>query len=69
ESAEAAFLEMKKLVSGLPTLTTPNKGETLMMYLVAANEAVSAGQKQTMLVDLCKGQKQTMLRWRNSLWP
>ncbi|GJU52770.1 hypothetical protein Tco_1226484 [Tanacetum coccineum] len=42
EAAEAAFLEMKKLVSELPTLTTPKKGETLMMYLVAANDAVSA---------------------------
>nr|GEX28224.1 hypothetical protein [Tanacetum cinerariifolium] len=36
------FLEMKKLVSELPTLTTPKKGETLMMYLVAADDAVSA---------------------------
>ncbi|GKA27239.1 reverse transcriptase domain-containing protein [Tanacetum coccineum] len=42
EAAEAAFLEMKKLVSELPTLTTPKKDETLMMYLAAANEAVSA---------------------------
>ncbi|GJS62277.1 reverse transcriptase domain-containing protein [Tanacetum coccineum] len=42
KAAEAAFLEMKKLVSELPTLTTPKKGETLMMYLAAANEAVSA---------------------------
>ncbi|GJY45220.1 reverse transcriptase domain-containing protein [Tanacetum coccineum] len=42
EAAEAAFLEMKKLVSELPTLTTPKKGETLMIYLAAANEAVSA---------------------------
>ncbi|GJZ38613.1 reverse transcriptase domain-containing protein [Tanacetum coccineum] len=42
EAAEAAFLEMKKLVSELPTLTTLKKGETLMMYLAAANEAVSA---------------------------
>ncbi|GKF60587.1 reverse transcriptase domain-containing protein [Tanacetum coccineum] len=33
---------MKKLVSEFPTLTTPKKGETLMMYLAAANEAVSA---------------------------
>ncbi|GJU81485.1 reverse transcriptase domain-containing protein [Tanacetum coccineum] len=32
---------MKKLVSELPTLTTPKKGETLMMYLAATNEAVS----------------------------
>ncbi|GJR19032.1 reverse transcriptase domain-containing protein [Tanacetum coccineum] len=41
EVAEAAFLEMKKLVSELPTLTTPKKGETLMMYLAAADEAIS----------------------------
>ncbi|GKD73110.1 reverse transcriptase domain-containing protein, partial [Tanacetum coccineum] len=41
EAAEAAFLEMKKLVSELPTLTTPKKGETLMMCLVATDEAVS----------------------------
>ncbi|GJV71672.1 putative ribonuclease H-like domain-containing protein [Tanacetum coccineum] len=39
EAAEAAFLEMKKLVFELPTLTTPKKGETLMMYLPATNEA------------------------------
>ncbi|GKA39055.1 NYNRIN-like protein [Tanacetum coccineum] len=42
ESAEVAFLEMKILVSKLPTLTTPKKGLTLMMYLAAADEAVSA---------------------------
>ncbi|GJZ58191.1 reverse transcriptase domain-containing protein [Tanacetum coccineum] len=41
EAAEAAFLEMKKMVYELPTLTTLNKGETLMMYLAAENEAVS----------------------------
>ncbi|GKA38003.1 reverse transcriptase domain-containing protein [Tanacetum coccineum] len=41
EAAEAAFLEMKKLVFEFPTLTTPKKGEILMMYLAAANEAVS----------------------------
>ncbi|GJZ60938.1 reverse transcriptase domain-containing protein [Tanacetum coccineum] len=42
EAAEASFLEIKKLVFELPTLTTPKKGETLMMYLAATNEAVSA---------------------------
>ncbi|GJX32093.1 reverse transcriptase domain-containing protein [Tanacetum coccineum] len=42
EAAEASFLEMKKLVSELPTLTTPKKGKTLMMYLAAADEVVSA---------------------------
>ncbi|GJS46392.1 reverse transcriptase domain-containing protein [Tanacetum coccineum] len=42
EVVEAAFLEMKRLVFELPTLTTPKKGETLMMYLAAANEVVSA---------------------------
>ncbi|GJU43732.1 reverse transcriptase domain-containing protein [Tanacetum coccineum] len=42
EAVEAAFPEMKKLVCELTTLTTPKKGETLMMYLAASNEAVSA---------------------------
>ncbi|GJY35548.1 reverse transcriptase domain-containing protein [Tanacetum coccineum] len=42
KAVEAAFLEIKKLVSELPTLTTPKKGETLMMYLDATNKAVSA---------------------------
>nr|GEV11415.1 reverse transcriptase domain-containing protein [Tanacetum cinerariifolium] len=42
EVVEATFLEMKKLVSELPTLTTPKKGETLTMYLAAKDEAVSA---------------------------
>ncbi|GJS08450.1 reverse transcriptase domain-containing protein [Tanacetum coccineum] len=42
ETAEAVFLGLKKLVSELQTLTTPKKGETLMMYLAAANKAVSA---------------------------
>nr|GEW36188.1 hypothetical protein [Tanacetum cinerariifolium] len=41
EAAEAALLEMKNLVSKLPTLTTLEKGETMMMYLDAANETVS----------------------------
>ncbi|GJT86671.1 reverse transcriptase domain-containing protein [Tanacetum coccineum] len=41
EAAEATFLEMKKMVSELPTLTTIKKGKTLMMYLAAENEAVS----------------------------
>ncbi|GJT26430.1 reverse transcriptase domain-containing protein [Tanacetum coccineum] len=42
EAAEASFLEMKKLVSELPTLTTPKKGKTLMMYLAVTDEVVSA---------------------------
>ncbi|GJW62514.1 reverse transcriptase domain-containing protein [Tanacetum coccineum] len=41
--AEEAFQEMKKLIPELPTLTVPNKEEELMVYLSAANEAVSAG--------------------------
>nr|GEU47348.1 hypothetical protein [Tanacetum cinerariifolium] len=41
EAAEAAFLEMKKLVSKLSTLTTTKKGETLMMYLVVANDLLT----------------------------
>ncbi|GKC29774.1 reverse transcriptase domain-containing protein [Tanacetum coccineum] len=33
---------MKKLIAELPTLTDPKKEEELMVYLSAANEAVSA---------------------------
>ncbi|GJR42661.1 reverse transcriptase domain-containing protein [Tanacetum coccineum] len=39
---EAAFKQMKKLIAGLPTLTAPMEKEELIMYLVAAREAVSA---------------------------
>ncbi|GKB79812.1 reverse transcriptase domain-containing protein [Tanacetum coccineum] len=40
--AEEAFHAMKKLIAELPTLTAPKKEEALMVYLSAANEAVSA---------------------------
>ncbi|GJR07600.1 reverse transcriptase domain-containing protein [Tanacetum coccineum] len=40
--AEEAFQAMKKLIAELPTLTALKKGEELMVYLSAANEAVSA---------------------------
>ncbi|GKE37019.1 hypothetical protein Tco_1460424 [Tanacetum coccineum] len=40
-SAEEAFQAMKKLIAELPTLTAPIKDEELMVYLSAANEAVS----------------------------
>ncbi|GJS94836.1 reverse transcriptase domain-containing protein [Tanacetum coccineum] len=39
--AEEAFQAMKKLIAELPTLTAPKKGEELMVYLSAANKAVS----------------------------
>ncbi|GKB14828.1 reverse transcriptase domain-containing protein [Tanacetum coccineum] len=39
--AEEAFQAMKKLIAKLPTLTAPKKEEELMVYLSAANEAVS----------------------------
>ncbi|XP_071719057.1 uncharacterized protein [Rutidosis leptorrhynchoides] len=41
EEAEKAFQEMKELLKNLPTLTTPIDGETLILYLVIAREAVS----------------------------
>ncbi|GJS05034.1 reverse transcriptase domain-containing protein [Tanacetum coccineum] len=41
DAAKVVFLEMKKLVSELPTLTTLKKGETLMMYLFATDEALA----------------------------
>ncbi|GKC87303.1 reverse transcriptase domain-containing protein [Tanacetum coccineum] len=40
--AEEAFQAMKKLIAKLPTLTAPKKEEELIVYLLAANEAVSA---------------------------
>ncbi|GKE31094.1 reverse transcriptase domain-containing protein [Tanacetum coccineum] len=39
--AEEAFQAMKKLIAELPTLMAPEKEEELMVYLSAANEAVS----------------------------
>nr|GEU36885.1 hypothetical protein [Tanacetum cinerariifolium] len=40
--AEVAFKQMKKLIAELPTLTAPIEKEELIVYLVAAREAVSA---------------------------
>ncbi|GKB25092.1 reverse transcriptase domain-containing protein [Tanacetum coccineum] len=40
--AEAAFKEMKKLIAKLPTLTAPMEKEELIVYLVAAREAINA---------------------------
>ncbi|GKC51596.1 reverse transcriptase domain-containing protein [Tanacetum coccineum] len=40
--AEAVFKEMKKLIAKLLTLTTPMEKEELIVYLAAAQEAVSA---------------------------
>ncbi|GKA45452.1 reverse transcriptase domain-containing protein [Tanacetum coccineum] len=40
--AEELFQAMKKLIAEQPTLTAPKKEEELMVYLSAANEAVSA---------------------------
>ncbi|GJR02796.1 reverse transcriptase domain-containing protein [Tanacetum coccineum] len=41
EEAERAFQEMKRFIIELPLLTTPNKEETLYVYLAAEAEAVS----------------------------
>nr|GEV17818.1 reverse transcriptase domain-containing protein [Tanacetum cinerariifolium] len=38
--AEAAFKQMKKLIPELPTVTAPMKKEELIVYLVAAREAM-----------------------------
>ncbi|GJX76064.1 reverse transcriptase domain-containing protein [Tanacetum coccineum] len=40
--AEKEFQAMKKLIAELPTLTAPKKEEELMVYLLTANEEVSA---------------------------
>ncbi|GKD61590.1 reverse transcriptase domain-containing protein [Tanacetum coccineum] len=41
KKAEEAFQAMKKLIAELPALTAPKKEEELMVYLSAANEAIS----------------------------
>ncbi|XP_022025084.1 uncharacterized protein LOC110925436 [Helianthus annuus] len=45
--AESAFREMKDCLIKLPTLTAPNKGEPLVLYLSASDRAVGA----VLLVD------------------
>ncbi|GJW00812.1 reverse transcriptase domain-containing protein [Tanacetum coccineum] len=42
EEAEKALKAMKKQMAKLPTLTAPVEGETLIIYLIAAEEAISA---------------------------
>nr|GEY42866.1 reverse transcriptase domain-containing protein [Tanacetum cinerariifolium] len=52
EEAKKALKDMKKQMAELPTLAAPIQGETLIMYLSAAEEAISAvllteqGEKQ-----------------------
>ncbi|GJV54202.1 reverse transcriptase domain-containing protein [Tanacetum coccineum] len=41
KKAEEAFQAMKKLIAELPILMNPKNGEELMVYLSAANEAVT----------------------------
>ncbi|GJX70757.1 reverse transcriptase domain-containing protein [Tanacetum coccineum] len=57
EDAEEAFQAMKKLIAELPTLTAPKKEEELMVYLSAANEAVSAA----LLVE--RDRRQTLIHY------
>ncbi|GJX58295.1 reverse transcriptase domain-containing protein [Tanacetum coccineum] len=55
EAAEAVFLEMNKLVSELPTLTTAKKGETLMMgknKLCSDGEACSGPSPRGQMVKV-----------------
>ncbi|GJT00337.1 reverse transcriptase domain-containing protein [Tanacetum coccineum] len=42
QEAEIAFKQMKKLIAEIPMLTAPKEKEELIMYLVAAKEAISA---------------------------
>ncbi|XP_071695453.1 uncharacterized protein [Rutidosis leptorrhynchoides] len=42
EVAEKAFVKMKTYIAYLPTLTSPEKGETLYVYLAASKECISA---------------------------
>lgn len=42
EAAEQAFLSLKAYLHTLPTLTTPNPGERLYLYLAVTTDALSA---------------------------
>ncbi|XP_027090368.1 uncharacterized protein LOC113750588 [Coffea eugenioides] len=42
EECQKAFTDLKAYLAELPTLTAPEQGETLLLYLSACNEAVSA---------------------------
>mgnify|MGYP004715862301 CR=1 FL=1 len=42
EECPRAFSDLKAYPAELPTLTAPEQGETLFLYLSACNEAVSA---------------------------
>ncbi|GJY14903.1 reverse transcriptase domain-containing protein [Tanacetum coccineum] len=42
QEAEVAFKQMKKLIAELPMLTAPKEKEELIIYLAAAQEAISA---------------------------
>nr|XP_027060996.1 uncharacterized protein LOC113687629 [Coffea arabica] len=42
EECQKAFTDLKAYLAELPTLTAPEQGETLFLYLSACNEAVSA---------------------------
>ncbi|GJZ95844.1 reverse transcriptase domain-containing protein [Tanacetum coccineum] len=57
EEAEHALQDLKKLILELPTLTTPEKKETLFIYMATSNKAVSG-----VMVVGRKG-KQTPIRY------
>ena len=42
EECQKAFIDLKTYLAELPSLTAPEPGETLFLYLSACNEAVSA---------------------------
>ncbi|XP_027158424.1 uncharacterized protein LOC113760048 [Coffea eugenioides] len=42
EKCQRAFTDLKAYLAKLPTLTAPRQGETLLLYLSACNEVVSA---------------------------
>ncbi|GKC83070.1 reverse transcriptase domain-containing protein [Tanacetum coccineum] len=75
EEAEKSLKDMKKQMAKLPTLTAPIEGESLIMYLSAAEEAISAvllaerGDKQmpiTLREEHCSHQKSIILPWKTS---
>lgn len=79
EAAEQAFLSLKAYLHTLPTLTTPNPGERLYLYLAATTEALSAVLLRdengvqcpvywsTTSTNFCKGPSNGIRRLRESV--
>nr|GEX45921.1 putative reverse transcriptase domain, ribonuclease H-like domain protein [Tanacetum cinerariifolium] len=67
--AEEAFQKLKEYIETLPTVTTPIKGETLVMYLAISKESISAfllaerGKKQVLIYFVSRALKRAKIEY------